>query len=249
MAAKPKKTPSLTDKEEAFVEHYVRTWNASDAARQIGIPEAGARVQASRMLTNVNVKKAIQERLLDLRMSTDEWYVSVTRQARSSLGDFIKDDGTIDLAAARKAGQIDLLSEYHREESVRTDTNGEPYTVVKQRIKLVSKQKAFDMLGPRIAQEPAPLMPEAKQAQLEAQVALLQNKLEELQKREVLLAFLEKNATPDVYQEVLRLLTGGPPTKRGEGSGKRLDLRWQDERDPHDPGSEAVPTSDGDSQP
>lgn len=241
MAAKNKKFQPLSPKEETFLEEYLRSWNGAAAARKAGYPSESARQVAHELLTKPYILAAKEGRLKELRMSTDEWFARVTEQARGDLGDFLRDDGTIDLSAARE--QTRLLSEYQEETSTRPNPDGEPTITVKKKIKLYSAQRALQMLGERIA------VPEAKQSMLEAQVALLENKLEELQKREVLLAFLEQNATPEVYQEVLRLLTGGPQAKRSEGGGKTLTLRWQDERAPHDPGAQPVPPAEGDSDP
>lgn len=243
---KPEKKPAkpeLTDQQETFVEHYLQSWNATEAAKKAGYSPDTARSQASRLLTNVNVKKAIAERAKSLRMNTDEWYVRVAEQARSDMGDFLRDDGTIDLAAARKANKTRLLAEYQEETTIRPSEDGDPIVTTKKKIKLHSAQKALDMLGQRIA------IPETKQAQLDAQVlqlqaqaALLENKLEELQKKEALLAFLQQKATPEVYQEVLRLLTGGP---QSGGAKTVIDLAFEDtprQEDPETP--EAPPTSE-----
>lgn len=89
---------------------------------------------------------------------------------------------------------------------------------------------------------------ENKAAQLAAQVALLEHKLEEFQKKEVLLAFLKEHATTEVYEEVIRLLAGGP-AKKSEG-GSNIRLQWEDARQSgDDPGADPVSAADGDSEP
>lgn len=50
----------LNHRQQAFVEHYVRHGNASQAAREAGYAAAGARVRAHRLLTKANVQQAIR---------------------------------------------------------------------------------------------------------------------------------------------------------------------------------------------
>lgn len=52
----------LTTRQERFAEHYVRTGNASQAARDAGYAAIGARVTACRLLTNPNVQAAVRRR-------------------------------------------------------------------------------------------------------------------------------------------------------------------------------------------
>lgn len=49
----------LSARQQRFVKHYVRLGNASQAARQAGYAEAGARVTACRLLTQINIQEAV----------------------------------------------------------------------------------------------------------------------------------------------------------------------------------------------
>jgi phage terminase small subunit len=66
----------LSARQQRFVKHYVRLGNASQAAREAGYAETGARVTASRLLTNPNVQAAVSaERLRyeqDLRITREQ---------------------------------------------------------------------------------------------------------------------------------------------------------------------------------
>jgi phage terminase small subunit len=80
---------ALTQKERAFVEYYLTVWSGAEAARLAGYSAKTAKEQASRLLTKVNIKAAIEERLAELKMSADEVLTRLTEHARASLGDFI----------------------------------------------------------------------------------------------------------------------------------------------------------------
>ena len=143
-------TDKLTPKQAAFVEFYLVSWNAADAARQAGYSTVGAYVQGSRMLTKANIKAAIQRRLAGLTMAADEWFARVTDQARSDLGELLDDQGDIDWVEAKKKNKTRLISEYQVEQSFRPDNNGDYHPVTKTRFKLYSAQHALEMLALRL---------------------------------------------------------------------------------------------------
>lgn len=83
----------LSGREEAFVEHYLATWNATKAATSAGYSAHTARSQGSRLLTRVDIasriKERTNERLSELRMTSDEVLGRLTDAARVDMGDFL----------------------------------------------------------------------------------------------------------------------------------------------------------------
>jgi phage terminase small subunit len=53
----------MNEKQKMFADYYIETLNATEAAKRAGYSEKTAEVQGSRLLSNVNVKNYIQERL------------------------------------------------------------------------------------------------------------------------------------------------------------------------------------------
>ena len=82
--------PKLTNKQQVFIEEYLRCWNATEAARRAGYSEATARQIGSRLLTNVDIASEIECRLEELTMSPAEVLMRLTEQARSDIGQFFK---------------------------------------------------------------------------------------------------------------------------------------------------------------
>ena len=236
MGVPKKQNQPLTPKEDLFLEKYLRHWNGARAAREAGYPSESAKQTAHELLTKPYFIAAKAERLKELHMETDEWYARVTAHARGDIGDLIEDDGSVNLKKAREDNNLRLVSEYQVETSHRRDEEGEPVPVTKIKLKLYSAQKALDMLGKR----------EDKSALLEAQTLLLQQKLDQLAEREALLVFLKEKATPEVYQEVVRVLTGGAKDQSKEG-GTTLRLQWRDARPTHQ--AESEPTDSDDREP
>jgi phage terminase small subunit len=68
---------ALTDKQRRFVDEYLITLNATQAAIKSGYSEKTAQEQSSRLLSNVMVQAAIQERMQDRqkRVEANQDYV------------------------------------------------------------------------------------------------------------------------------------------------------------------------------
>ncbi len=100
----------LSAKRRAFVEEYLRGWNATAAAQAAGYVcpnQAGPRLRHEPA-----VAACINERIAALAMSADEVLLRLGEQARGSMADFVTDDGAIDLARARAAGKLHLVRRY-----------------------------------------------------------------------------------------------------------------------------------------
>jgi phage terminase small subunit len=122
MAAKKAKRPKLSYKQRAFVEHYLITWNASEAARRAGYSKKGADVTGHNLLVNPSISAAIEARLTDLQMSADEALIRLAAQARGDMESFIDiSKGSvpkIDLAKARRAHKLHLIKRFTNTTSV-----------------------------------------------------------------------------------------------------------------------------------
>lgn len=89
-----------------FVEEYPVDFNGAAAARRAGYSQKTAASQASRLLTSVNVRRAIDARLSLLAMSADEALYRLAQHARGDLAPFLVED------PKRPAGtRIDLSTE------------------------------------------------------------------------------------------------------------------------------------------
>lgn len=105
---------ALSNKRQAFVEEYLRTWNATEAARRANY--AQPHVQGSRLLENVGIRAEISARLAEKAVSADEVIVRIGEHARGTMADFldIAEDGSarIDLRKAELAGKLHLIKSF-----------------------------------------------------------------------------------------------------------------------------------------
>lgn len=94
---------ALTHKQKAFIEAYLRTWNATAAAIEAGYSEKTAYAIGSENLKKPEIDAEIQARLDAQVMSANEVLDRLSRQARFDLGQYIKNNA-VDLKALIEDG-------------------------------------------------------------------------------------------------------------------------------------------------
>lgn len=82
----------LTTKQQRFVEEYLIDFNATQAAIRSGYSEKTAGSIGSENLKKPEIKAAIDIKLHELSMSSEEAIVRLSEMARGSMGDFLKLD-------------------------------------------------------------------------------------------------------------------------------------------------------------
>jgi phage terminase small subunit len=105
----------LTDKQQAFVMHYLVCLNGAEAARRAGYPAASARQVASENLSKPVIRAAIDAALADAAMPASEVLARLTEHARASMEEFItvrKRTVSLDLKAAKERGVLHLVKKY-----------------------------------------------------------------------------------------------------------------------------------------
>lgn len=100
---------ALTNKQQAFVDHYLVSWNAAEAARLAGYSEQTARSQGQRLLTNVDIAEEIKQRVAERAMTADEVLTRFAEQGRAEYSKYFRTNGTVDLAAMIADGKGYLI--------------------------------------------------------------------------------------------------------------------------------------------
>lgn len=127
----------LTDKQKLWIEKYLIHFNATRAAKESGYSEKSAKFSGHENLKNPEIVKILETRLSEVHMSADEALVILAKQARGDLGEFIKDDGSLDLASARKKNLTHLIKSIGK----RPTKSGTSY-----RIELYDAQSAIEKI-------------------------------------------------------------------------------------------------------
>ena len=100
---------ALSPKQQAFVEEYLVTWNATEAARRAGYSEKTAKSIGHENLTKPDIADEIRRRVADKAMTADEVLVRLAEQARNEHGRYIRPDGSVDLESMLHDGKGHLI--------------------------------------------------------------------------------------------------------------------------------------------
>jgi phage terminase small subunit len=89
----------LSDREKLFVSEYVKNFNASEAARAVGVSEASARSRGCNMLAKASVQAAVQalvqQRLNRNLLTADRVVQEIARLAFSDVGNLYDEQGLL----------------------------------------------------------------------------------------------------------------------------------------------------------
>ena len=85
----PNNPHRLTAKQAAFVDFYIMTWNATEAARLAGYSAKTARQMGSENLTKPVIQAAIKKAVDERAMGREEVLMRLTAQARGSVSDLM----------------------------------------------------------------------------------------------------------------------------------------------------------------
>lgn len=138
--------PRLRTQQRAFVEQYLTVWNASEAARRAGYGK-NSDVSGSKLLDNPKIILAIQERLKQLRATSDESVVDLTRMARGGMQFFLDAEAKgFNLWSEQAVKNHDLIKKVTFDESITTDEDGRETRHIKTSLEVVDKLAARTVL-------------------------------------------------------------------------------------------------------
>ena len=143
----------ITSRQKKFIAEYVRCLNASEAARLAGYAESGAAVRGHELVRNRKIAALIQDEFDKQSMSAEEVIARLAAQARSDIGDFFGDDGTvyIDMRRAKELGISHLIKKFKQTTVMSTDKDGDGKETHIFEFELHDPQKALVHLGKTMA--------------------------------------------------------------------------------------------------
>jgi phage terminase small subunit len=140
----------LTAKQQAFADHYILSRNGTESALKAGYDGGldSLAVIASENLRKVNIQAYIAQRLRRLKMSSDEVLQRLSEQARSDIGELLNDDGSFDIAEARRKKLSHLVKKV-RTKTVRRKAPGSDDEIeeVTHELELYNAQTALELVG------------------------------------------------------------------------------------------------------
>lgn len=114
-------TPKLTRKQQIFIDAYLRSFNATQAAKLAGYSEKTAYSMGWENLRKPEIKAAIDARLDEVHMSADEALKLQADIARGDMGEFLDTEGigfTLDLKEAKQQGLTRLIKKVKQRTTV-----------------------------------------------------------------------------------------------------------------------------------
>jgi phage terminase small subunit len=138
---------TLSNKQRAFVEHYLMCWNATEAAKRAGYSEKTAYAQGHRLLKNAEVQAALAERIEGLKAGADEVLLRLASHSRGSMDDFIGSMDRIDIEKARTLGVMHLVKRIKQRTTTISKSQGEDIETHEIELELYDAQAATVQLG------------------------------------------------------------------------------------------------------
>lgn len=133
---------ALTAQQERFIEEYIKCRKGAEAARRAGYSAKTARAQASRLLTNVNILKEIEERTKENAMGIDEALSRLADFARADLGQWLSDDGAVDIAQMKRDGATHFIRKVKRTERSGVSPTGAEWSEITGEVELYDAKDA-----------------------------------------------------------------------------------------------------------
>jgi hypothetical protein len=133
---------ALTAQQELFIEEYIKCRKGAEAARRAGYAPSSARVTASKLLTNANILTEIQERTKANAMALDEALSRLADFARADLGQWLSDDGAVDIAAMKRDGATHCIRKVKHTEKSGVTANGTEWREVTGEVELYDAKDA-----------------------------------------------------------------------------------------------------------
>lgn len=134
----------ITARKKRFIEFYLQSWNASEAARKAGYAKPGQ--AGSRLLKDVEIQAGVSKRMREATMGTDEVLLRLKQQATANLADFLIIDTVIDPNTGQVRDQVHVNWEVVKERGylmhkLSWSRNGDPV------LELYDAQNALIQIG------------------------------------------------------------------------------------------------------
>lgn len=133
---------ALSAKQEKFIEEYIKCRNAAEAARRAGYSVRTARSIGAENLTKPDILKEIEERTKANAMGINEALSRLAEFARADLGQWLSDDGAVDIAQMKRDGATHIIRKVKRTERSGVSASGAKWREVTGEVELYNAKDA-----------------------------------------------------------------------------------------------------------
>jgi phage terminase small subunit len=138
---------ALNDRQELFVNEYLKCFNATKAAKAAGYSEDTAYSQGHRLLKNAEVASRVRERLNQSAMEADEVLYHLASIARGDVSEVVDDNGNPDVKMAKTNGATLLIKRIKTRTVTTADKDGAGSDIVENEIELHDRLRALELIG------------------------------------------------------------------------------------------------------
>jgi phage terminase small subunit len=138
---------TLKPQHQTFADAYLRTFNATKAAKEAGYSEKTAYSQGSRLLKDVEIQAYVRTRMEEHAMSSTEVLYHLAQIARGDMDDIVDSKGTIDIYKAREAGRTNLIKRIKTKSITTADKDGEGSDIFESETEAYDRMKALELIA------------------------------------------------------------------------------------------------------
>ena len=143
---------ALTGKQQIFIDEYLKTYNATQAALVAGYSEKTAYSQGWENLRKPEIAEIIGQRITESAMGANEVLARLASFARGSLKPFLvqrpdDDQVTLDLTTSLAQDNIHLIKKITQKRTIRTGRDDEEIDEITMSIELIDPKSALDTLA------------------------------------------------------------------------------------------------------
>lgn len=137
---------TLKNKQQAFIDAYLKTFNATKAAKEAGYSEKTAYSIGSELLKKPEIKEAIRTRMSENAMDANEVLYHLAEIARGDVDDVVNEYGNLDMTLARENGKTRLLKTL-RNRAITTENA----TTYETEVGMYDRMRALELIGKHLA--------------------------------------------------------------------------------------------------
>lgn len=137
---------ALSAKQQKFIDEYLVSFNATQAALRAGYAEKSAHAIGWENLRKPEISGEISQRLQESAMTADEVLMRLADQARGDIDNYLDDDGHFDLKKARQAKKTGIIKKLKTKTTTRVIADIE-YVTTEVEFELYDAQAALVQLG------------------------------------------------------------------------------------------------------
>lgn len=138
---------ALNNKQQMFLNEYLKTFNATKAAKLAGYSEKTAYSQGHDLLKHPEISEAIRARLNESAMEANEVLYHLAEIGRGDFDDITDANGNLDMEKARELGKTRLIKKVKQRTVTTADKDGAGSDITETEVEIHDRVRALELIG------------------------------------------------------------------------------------------------------